>query len=193
MQPLTFPCSACGRRMGVGLALAGKPVRCPHCQQVVTAPATAPPAPPAGPPPAANPGREAIESIFSDPEESEDSLFAPAKVRQVEMPGGNDRLSRPTPLTLRALAAEDEAKPPAPPPAEDPWLLADEGSAPGVMPAPARARQASAGRPLAWKPIAVAALAAYAAVTTVLAVWGWLRTPAPADPRATKADASRRR
>ena len=38
MQPLTFPCAACGRLMGVGMESTGRPVRCPHCQQVVTAP-----------------------------------------------------------------------------------------------------------------------------------------------------------
>src|SRR5262245_13848728 len=36
---LTFPCPFCGRRMGVGLELLGKHVRCPHCKQVVLAPA----------------------------------------------------------------------------------------------------------------------------------------------------------
>lgn len=39
MQPLTFACPKCGRRMGVGLELMGKQVRCPHCRQIVVAPA----------------------------------------------------------------------------------------------------------------------------------------------------------
>jgi hypothetical protein len=52
-QTLTFPCPFCGRRMGVGIELLGRHVRCPHCKQVVLAPSTAgtSPAPPAAPPP----------------------------------------------------------------------------------------------------------------------------------------------
>jgi hypothetical protein len=58
--------------MGVGLELAGRRVRCPLCREVVTAPAT-----PAGPDPPPQPGRgpEGVESIFADPEESEDSVI----------------------------------------------------------------------------------------------------------------------
>src|SRR4029453_1019886 len=62
---VTFPCPFCGRRMGVPAELLGKQVRCPHCKQVVLAPATVgpapttapPPPPPPPPPPAAPPPR----------------------------------------------------------------------------------------------------------------------------------------
>jgi hypothetical protein len=88
--------------MGVGFDMAGKPVRCPHCRQVVTAPAPAgravggPPDTPSQhrvkhtPPEAAAPAPsdypmpksprpprpEGAESIFGEPEHDEDSLFS---------------------------------------------------------------------------------------------------------------------
>ncbi|QEL14457.1 hypothetical protein PX52LOC_01345 [Limnoglobus roseus] len=103
MQPLTFACPKCGRRMGVGLELTGRQVRCPHCRQVVIVPTSMPPKPPAAsetpaiahgatPPEAFAPStegdiplpsfapqpgrREGAESIFGDSEHEEDSLFA---------------------------------------------------------------------------------------------------------------------
>jgi hypothetical protein len=41
MQTLNFDCSFCDKRMAVGLNLLGRNVRCPHCKQVVQAPASA--------------------------------------------------------------------------------------------------------------------------------------------------------
>lgn len=48
MPQTTFPCPFCGKKMGVGPELLGRQVRCPHCKQVVLAPAgpAAPPPPP---------------------------------------------------------------------------------------------------------------------------------------------------
>lgn len=43
MQTLTFPCSHCTRRMGVGMELMGRQVRCPHCREVVFAPSATTP------------------------------------------------------------------------------------------------------------------------------------------------------
>lgn len=42
MQTVQFPCSCCGNTMEVDGELLGRQVSCPHCQQVVTAPANAP-------------------------------------------------------------------------------------------------------------------------------------------------------
>jgi hypothetical protein len=92
-QPLTFPCPFCGRRMGVGMELAGKHVRCPHCKQIVLAPTAAaptaapafvPPKPPPPPQPDSDPvfntaPRESADSILSDPEESDDEVFSSSK------------------------------------------------------------------------------------------------------------------
>src|SRR6516225_5521737 len=46
MQTVQFQCGHCGSLMGVGVDLLGQQVRCPTCQQIVTAPASAAPAPP---------------------------------------------------------------------------------------------------------------------------------------------------
>jgi len=64
MSVIKFPCSICQKPMAVGPELAGCQVRCPHCLQVLVAPAAAapayayPPAPPsasaAAPPRSAN-------------------------------------------------------------------------------------------------------------------------------------------
>lgn len=109
MQPLTFPCPKCARRMGVGLELMGKSVRCPHCRQVVVAPSNAPsrPAPDAPvlrqttPPEAEEPSeegdrpipkfaaapREGAESIFGEEGIAEDSVFeAPARQKPALVP-----------------------------------------------------------------------------------------------------------
>lgn len=42
MAIIKFPCSVCQKLMAVGPDLAGRKVRCPHCHQVLVAPATAP-------------------------------------------------------------------------------------------------------------------------------------------------------
>ena len=79
MHALVFGCPACGRRMGVGLALAGRRVRCPHCQAVAVAPA----APltdsatllasfPTPLRPAGRDARQAAESIFQDKSDDAD-------------------------------------------------------------------------------------------------------------------------
>src|SRR5689334_16327231 len=81
MQPLKFPCPRCGRRMGVGPELAGRRVRCPHCREAVAVPA----APAADPPFRAAP-QEGAESIFGDPEDSDDSVIAPPTPRKLVLP-----------------------------------------------------------------------------------------------------------
>src|SRR5947209_7491787 len=43
MQTVNFNCPFCGKLMAVGLNLLGRNVRCPHCKQVVQAPANAGP------------------------------------------------------------------------------------------------------------------------------------------------------
>src|SRR5579862_2869217 len=39
MQTVNFKCGHCGNLMGVSTDFLGQQVRCPHCQQVVVAPA----------------------------------------------------------------------------------------------------------------------------------------------------------
>src|SRR5262249_39424642 len=42
METVNFQCGHCGKLMGVNTAFLGQQVHCPHCQQVVVAPAAAP-------------------------------------------------------------------------------------------------------------------------------------------------------
>src|SRR5262245_59722957 len=88
MQTVTFNCPHCGNLMAVGLNLLGRNVRCPHCKQVVRAPAslnepaapTPTPAPPTTPTvavPSFNLPKptETHESIFSERHEHDEDLF----------------------------------------------------------------------------------------------------------------------
>jgi hypothetical protein len=90
-QTVSFQCGHCRKVMGVTVACLGKQVRCPHCQQVVMAPATAPPAAPPRPPsPAPNfsappgPSKDEHESIFG--EHIDEDLFGSAPKAKVELP-----------------------------------------------------------------------------------------------------------
>jgi DNA-directed RNA polymerase subunit RPC12/RpoP len=225
MQTLTFPCPVCGRRMGVGLDLAGRPVRCPHCRQVVVAPApTGPsdrPAPSVAddrPPPsepdflAPNflpPRREGAESIFGEPGDEDESVFASARPPRPSLPGESGDAAGPDERT-EVMSAEVPAAPPSrpapsvstepdirasafvppsPKPADapDPWAKLDDAPpAPAVV--PVAPPDPPAVRRLKW---AVAGLAAYAAVATGVAVWGWVRAadakaPPASPPRQTR-------
>src|SRR5919204_1287479 len=76
MQTVNFNCPHCGNLMAVGTNLLGRNVRCPHCKQVLRAPAAAggvpaPPVPTPAPPapvPTFNVPRptEHPESIFGE-------------------------------------------------------------------------------------------------------------------------------
>jgi len=88
MQTVQFQCGCCGNLMAVGVEYLGQQVRCPHCQQVVIAPATTtsapleltePPRMPAsnGDPYADSPFQSLAQSedIFDQPDEPTDPLF----------------------------------------------------------------------------------------------------------------------
>jgi len=90
MQTVTFPCEKCGNVIAVEQEFLGKPVSCPRCMQVTSAP-NAPPKissplnadvePAFSVPPA-----EEQESIFGDGCSPEDSLFDGVLDAKVEMP-----------------------------------------------------------------------------------------------------------
>src|SRR5947209_6983830 len=125
MEPITFACPRCDRRMTVGAESAGRPVRCPQCKEVVATPA-APPGFDGGP-------RERPESIFAEPGE-EDSVFESGRAARVEFPpepppppprpeppsGLWSALSDPAPVPLPLPAAPFAAPPDAP---RRNWLL----------------------------------------------------------------------
>jgi hypothetical protein len=129
METINFQCGHCGKLMAVGQNLLGQQVRCPHCQQVVVAPAAsaAAPAPapapypdpspsPPSPAPAPDvlqqtvinvPGMGEPESIFS-PAEVSDVLSASPDAGRVEMP------SEPWPQIVSQAPTEPMPAPPAP-------------------------------------------------------------------------------
>jgi hypothetical protein len=117
MQTVNFNCPHCGNLMAVGTNLLGRNVRCPHCKQVVRAPAAAGEAPaiqgPAATPqmPAFNvPGQTAEhhESIFG--ERHDEDLFGsePLKPRLPPVP--------PAPSPPRSPLDETAYAPPVPGP-----------------------------------------------------------------------------
>jgi hypothetical protein len=117
MGQVNFPCGHCGNLMGVLEHLLGQQVRCPHCQQVVRAPASAGPPPPAPPdlqattfavPPPVEP-----ESIFTPPEATDDDLFGGSPPPRLELPP--EPTWAPPPPAPETPPPEPMAAPPAPP------------------------------------------------------------------------------
>jgi hypothetical protein len=139
MQTVNFQCGHCRNVMGVNAAYLGKQVRCPHCQQVVLAPAQAPtpaPAPvavspPAGPAPGqskAAPDPE--DSIFG--EQVDEDLFGSPPKRNLDLllpqtPKTNQQLE-PTVFQVPGL------DPGAFPPGANPGLVSN--SSPQMAPPP---------------------------------------------------------
>jgi hypothetical protein len=132
MQPVQFSCGHCGKLMAVGGGHLGQQVRCPHCQQVVFAPASAAtdfgggeaPPPPSiettlhTPVPPAD-----VEDIFGQSQAASD-LFGRSEAPRIEMP------SEPPP------SAPPSDNVPLPPDSQAaatlslPWAPADSASVP---------------------------------------------------------------
>ncbi len=134
MQTVNFNCPHCGNLMAVGTNLLGRNVRCPHCKQVVRAPAApseAAPPPPAPPQPPAQP--DTIPTPvpqFKLPEQTEhhESIFGE---RHEEDVFGSEPLKPAVPPPV--------APPPPPPSAPPPYLQETVGitaEAPQSRPAP---------------------------------------------------------
>jgi hypothetical protein len=125
---LTFLCPRCGRRMGIGPELAGRQVRCPLCREVVTAPASAVDAEP-GVRTQPSRGPEGVESIFADPEESEDSVIGGVQPRKKPvMPSDPGLPPVSTPRPPRRTAVPFVVKPPSS--QSNPTVPPSEGSPP---------------------------------------------------------------
>jgi hypothetical protein len=108
METVQFTCGHCGKLMAVAVADVGQQVHCPHCQQIVQAPAAAAtPSDPVFTPPSP----QETESIFA-PEEPSDDLFGAPPAPRLELPASQAP-------TVRAI-------PPAPP-APEPAVSADPG------------------------------------------------------------------
>jgi hypothetical protein len=118
MQTVTFQCGSCQNLMAVGIENLGRQVRCPHCQQVVVAPAqtaTAPaggeshvdptPAPAPEPAPVFTPRADGEDIFSADPD---DALFGREEGPRLKIP------PQQSPMVNGAEAAPPE---PAPEPA----------------------------------------------------------------------------
>jgi hypothetical protein len=140
MQTVNFNCPHCGNLMAVGTNLLGRNVRCPHCKQVVRAPAApnegapAPPPPPSQPP--AQPDTiptpvpqfklpeqtEHHESIFG--ERHEEDVFGSEPLKPaVPPPVAPPPPPAPPPYLQETVGITAEAPPPrsAPPPEYEPF------------------------------------------------------------------------
>jgi phage FluMu protein Com len=120
MDTVQFTCGHCGKLMAVAVADLGAHVNCPHCRQVVQAPAGAPEpaAVPPGPTFAPAPAQE-IESIFTPPQEETEDLFGAAALPRVEMP--------PEPTRPAMPEGHD---------ATQPWAPSGDGQSAATEPAP---------------------------------------------------------
>jgi phage FluMu protein Com len=87
METVQLTCGHCGQVMAIAAADLGAEVHCPHCQQLVQAPAPeSPPSAAPSEPVFCNPSAQEVESIFSSPEETEDPLFGDSAAPRVELP-----------------------------------------------------------------------------------------------------------
>ena len=121
MQTVNFNCSFCGKLMAVGINLLGRNVRCPHCKQILQAPATTG-APPTAPPPFAV--QEPSFESPSAPIESPDSIFGEVldedvfgtRAPKVHMPNQPSAPPPPASRTMISNAPSVSAPPYSPPP-----------------------------------------------------------------------------
>jgi hypothetical protein len=109
MATVNFECGHCHNLMAVGEEHLGQQVRCPHCEQVVLAPAPSPA--PTQAPAVETLFRDENESIFTPPEAGGEDLFDSAPLPQIDMP------PEPAFPHLAPSAAAEQAPAP-PPPAE---------------------------------------------------------------------------
>lgn len=176
--------------MGVGLELAGRRVRCPLCREAVTAPAT-----PAGPDPPLRSDRwpEGVESIFADPEESEDSIVGGAPSHRKPIPPSDPGVvpvttPRPVPRTAvpfinkppssqrHPVAQPVTAEVPTPPAEEGSPFAGLGGDPPPAKPASSKSKRTKRGERISvpvWVWLVVAALTGYGMLMTAVAAWGW--------------------
>ncbi len=118
MATVNFQCGHCHNLMAVGQEYLGQQVRCPHCQQVVLAPAPAAAPPPSAPdvPTISVPQPDEHDSIFTSPDAAQDDLFGAGPSPRVELP--TEPAFPPLSLDEPTLPGDAGASP-APPAAAD--------------------------------------------------------------------------
>jgi hypothetical protein len=150
MQTVNFPCGHCGQLMAVSTEHLGTQVHCPHCRQVVDAPAAESPP---------RPVSEA-ESILGSPDEVSDDLFGgPARPR-IEFPADQPPdIDGPTRISAT----------PPPSQAQEPVSGALPSAGSTSMPATVRPYRPPPRSNLG--PILLIFLIPYAIVTTLFIAW----------------------
>lgn len=167
METINSRCDRCGKLMAVGLDLLGRPVRCPHCREIVSAPP--------------DPTSETVaseEALFvPHPPTDEDSIFTPLDQTTDSVFGAADPTEiysdAPLPPSLDPPTepiADSTADPPPPGEAAEPVL---ELTATAPETAPAEALPSAQGRVKAesWQTYAAIILLPYAIVATAAAVY----------------------
>src|SRR4051794_17013317 len=97
METVNFQCGHCGKLMAVTTQMLGRQVRCPHCQQVVLAPAQSPAPRPSLVEDATLSVTEEHDSIFTPPSEAAEDLFGDAPEPRLELPPFPATVSAPPP------------------------------------------------------------------------------------------------
>jgi|GEM_PF-4708753 len=209
MTLIQFFCPYCSHLHSCSLDTAGTEVVCLACEHTVHVPLLTPASPETPtavlksnqtdtPIPDANQrpkshrpsqtrkaGQETTESIFSDSNESDDSLFgSSATVRKpILPPSPPQKASGVLPFPRRAETPEvPTAQAAIPIPIEvNPFELPVEEAR---VEAPKRAKRTTPKQDkkatrfqIDWKLILLAGVSVYAAFVTILAIWGWLRSP----------------
>lgn len=191
MQTVNFQCGHCSNLMAVSTEYLGQQVRCPHCQQVVLAPASAAPQPaPAPEPERPFQSLEQHEDIFHQPSETEDALFGQEEAPRLEMPA-------PVPLSPLDLPSAGSPSPNGSHPANEaltttpaeepahPWTpaspaAADDSTGQASLPSdaiPASVRRSrGTGKGVDWfVPLVFIPVVVYAVLATAAAGFMYIR------------------
>ncbi|GEM_PF-4769323 len=168
MEPIQLQCGSCGQMMAINPEHLGAQVQCPHCQAIVQTPAPAPqmaaaaPQPAFAPPPPLNLGEH--ESIFGQPEPTDDLFGGAAPQPKIEMPK-LDMPAPPMPLANSDPTVTLPSVGEAPPPAPTPFSEAITDAPPADLDTFTPQRRLPASSSLA--PILLVFLVPYAIFTTV--------------------------
>jgi len=204
MNSVSLPCSQCAREIAVTPDAEGRAIACPYCQSATVVPSLAVAARSLVPDftETLRRAHEATDSIFNDQDDDGDSLFGGNDTpRKLVVPATVPPSTAPTERTdslqatlripglpelqpMRSSTAAPIASTPTYVPtealSENPFEdLVEE---PTVEDSGALVEDEIEGeieperKPFPFKNLLIAALAAYAALSTSVAAWGWLRT-----------------
>jgi hypothetical protein len=182
MQTVQFQCGGCGKLMAVSTEHLGTQVHCPHCMEIVQAPAAQATVPPEAPIPEIHVRPPEVEegSIFGA--NTEDDMFTAARGPEVEMPASP--VAAPTPAPPRFEEGPPEPGPPTADGPADPtvaftpekhWAEAATRGDEGELPAQDLSRYRQSRSMLV--PMLLIFLIPYSVVCTAYIVWTLLHPP----------------